>query len=106
MVDLNSLKRLESQHRIHTLYLWLSLRFPETFVDVDQVNVEKKRFEDGINELLLSMKYVNKRMANMLKNNFEFVDVFETKPSFVEPVGPVHSESPSKLKEDPTIQGY
>jgi ATP-dependent RNA helicase SUPV3L1/SUV3 len=86
VLDLNSLKRLESQHRILVLYLWLGIRYPETYVDCDKILVEKKKIEDGINEVLLSLKYVSKRKKRDLE--FEFLDAFESQPEFVEKVVP------------------
>jgi ATP-dependent RNA helicase SUPV3L1/SUV3 len=105
VIDLNSLKRLESQHRILVLYLWLGIRYPETYVDCEKVSVEKKKIEDGINELLLSLKYVSKRKRNDLE--FEFFDAFESQPEFVEKVIPGGIAPQSKeVRTENQVEGY
>jgi ATP-dependent RNA helicase SUPV3L1/SUV3 len=101
VVNIDSLKLLESQHRILTLYLWLSVRYPETFVDADKVRLEKKKIEDGINELLISVKYLSKRVANMLKKEYEFADLFDAPPTLVE-----HYSSTTKSKKNIVNDGY
>lgn len=52
-LDSGTLVNLERDHRIVILYLWLSIRFPETFHDLDRARSMKIDLEDRINENLL-----------------------------------------------------
>ncbi|KAJ3415112.1 ATP-dependent RNA helicase supv3l1, mitochondrial [Chytridiales sp. JEL 0842] len=46
------LKNLELQHKIIMLYIWLSYRFPTTFVEVEEASYMKQLAEDLINRSL------------------------------------------------------
>ncbi|KAJ3092257.1 hypothetical protein HK102_009227 [Quaeritorhiza haematococci] len=53
--SIEELRKLECQHRVIMLYLWLSYRFPETFTDTDTASHFKNVCEDLINQGLLSL---------------------------------------------------
>ncbi|CAG8511518.1 7819_t:CDS:10 [Paraglomus brasilianum] len=55
------LKELESAHRVIMLYLWLSYRFPDVFVSVENAIETKARCESLIHESLQTIQFSRKR---------------------------------------------
>ncbi|CAI2183490.1 16117_t:CDS:10, partial [Funneliformis geosporum] len=59
--DIQTLSYIESKHRIIMLYLWLSYRFPETFLNIEEALEMKTRCEALIHESLQSLKFSRNR---------------------------------------------
>ncbi|CAG8436566.1 7159_t:CDS:10 [Funneliformis mosseae] len=59
--DIQSLSYIESKHRVIMLYLWLSYRFPETFLNIEEALEMKTRCEALIHESLQSLKFSRNR---------------------------------------------
>ncbi|CAG8471300.1 7621_t:CDS:10, partial [Diversispora eburnea] len=62
------LSEMESIHRTLMLYLWLSYRFQETFVDVEKARELKLRCENTIHESLQTLKIPRKRPRTTTKD--------------------------------------
>ncbi|TPX30918.1 hypothetical protein SmJEL517_g05631 [Synchytrium microbalum] len=55
------LRRLESIHKIIMLFLWLSYRFPKTFVDMDHAWILKSEYEYLITDALRRLRSIRPR---------------------------------------------
>ncbi|KAJ2998029.1 ATP-dependent RNA helicase supv3l1, mitochondrial [Globomyces sp. JEL0801] len=66
-----SLQALEVDHRIIILYLWLSIRFPEAFPDIEYAKILKKEKENAINSALMSIGFRKKRPKKHDKEQFK-----------------------------------
>ncbi|CAG8714420.1 6329_t:CDS:2, partial [Acaulospora morrowiae] len=62
------LSEMESIHRTLMLYLWLSYRFQETFIDVDKARELKLQCENAIHESLQTLKIPRKRHRTTTKD--------------------------------------
>jgi ATP-dependent RNA helicase SUPV3L1/SUV3 len=59
--DMQALSYIESKHRVIMLYLWLSYRFPETFLNTEEALEMKSKCETIIHNSLQSMRFSRKR---------------------------------------------
>eukprot|EP00842_Homolaphlyctis_polyrhiza_P005292 jgi/Hompol1/5764/HPOL_004706-RA len=57
----DTLKELETAHRIVILYLWLSIRFPTTFSEHDEAMALKQQLESVIDESLINFRPARQR---------------------------------------------
>ncbi|KAJ3279090.1 ATP-dependent RNA helicase supv3l1, mitochondrial [Borealophlyctis nickersoniae] len=57
---MEALREMESYHRAIILYLWLGMRFPETFTDLETASHLKRQCEDLINRGLMNIKWLKR----------------------------------------------
>ena len=61
------LEQMESDHKTVILYMWLGIRFPETFPDGERVEILKSKIEERINAVLTEIGGGESKVGKLFK---------------------------------------
>ena len=61
--DVGALRELEQMHRVIVLYLWLNIRFPQTFTSLEKTLVLKSQCESLIDKALGGLQFKRSKKA-------------------------------------------